>query len=180
MELDEELADELLFAGVDEPVHFKQAVKENCWRQAMDCEMEAIEKNRTWELTDLAPGHKAIALKWVYKVKKDTDGKILKHKARLVAKGYVQKYGVDFEEVFAPVTRMETLRLLLALTAQNSWEVHHLDVKSTFLNGKIYEEVYVQQPEGYEKPGQERKVYRLFKACIRTSTSSSSLVQSVE
>lgn len=162
--MDEELADELLFAGVDELVNFEQAVKENCWRQAMDYKMEVIEKNRTWKLTDLPPGHKSIALKWVYKVKKDTDGKILKHKARLVAKGYVQKYGVDFEEVFALVTRMETVRLLLALAAHKSWEVHHLDVKSAFLNGKLYEEVYVQQPEGYEEPGQERKVYRLFKA----------------
>lgn len=105
----------------------------------MDCEIEAIERNKTWELTDLPSGHKAIDLKWVYKVKRDTTGKILKHKARLVAKGYVQKYDIDFEEVFAPVTRMETVRLLLALAAKNSWEVHHIDVKSAFLNGTLYE-----------------------------------------
>lgn len=103
-------------------------------------------------------------MKWVFKLKKNTDGKVVKHKARIVAKGYVQKYGVDYEEVFAPVTRMETVRLLLALAAKNEWEVHHLDVKSAFLNGELLEEVYVSQPRGYEKKGEEHKVYRLFKA----------------
>lgn len=133
----------------------------------MDYEIEAIEKNGTWALTDLPSGHRAINLKWVYKVKRDTRGEIIKHKARLVAKGYVQQYGIDFEVVFAPVTRLETVRLLLALEAKNEWEVHHLDVKSAFLNGKLYEEVYVNQPEGYVKEGQEEKVYKLFKALYR-------------
>lgn len=73
----------------------------------------------------------------MYKLKKNTEGDIVKYKARLVAKGYVQKQGVDFEEVFAPVTRLETVRLLLALAAKNNWEVHHLDVKSAFLNGDL-------------------------------------------
>lgn len=81
-----------------------------------------------------------------------------------MAKGYVQKYGVDYEEVFSPVTRMETVRLLLALAAKNKWEVHHLDVKSAFLNGELSEEVYVSQPRGYEKEGEDHKVYKLFKA----------------
>lgn len=74
---------------------------------------------------------------------------MIKHKARLVAKGYVQKHGIDFEEVFAPVVRLETIRLLLALAANRGWEVHHLDVKSAFLNGELEEEVYVSQLEGY-------------------------------
>lgn len=108
--------------------------------------MESIEKNKTWVLTDLPEGHKAIDLKWVYKLKRDTEGKIQKYKARLVAKGYVQRYGIDYEEVFAPVTRLESVRLLLALAAKNGWEVHHLDVKSAFPNGEIQEEVYVCQP----------------------------------
>lgn len=161
---EDDIADELLLAGIDEPVCYSQAIKEQHWKEAMDCEISAIEQNQTWKLTDLPPGHHAIGLKWVYKTKRDTNGEVLKHKARLVAKGYVQKFGVDFDEVFAPVTRMETVRLLLALAAKNQWEVHHLDVKSAFLNGKLYEEVYVNQPEGYVTKGNEGKVYRLFKA----------------
>lgn len=159
-----ELDDDMLLLSVEEPATFDQAVLEKEWRQAMKTELEAIERNDTWELTDLPKGHKAIGLKWVYKIKKDSNGMIVKHKARLVAKGYVQKQGVDFEEAFAPVTRLEIVRLLLALAATNSWEVHHLDVKSAFLNGEIEEEVYVSQPTGYEVKGQEGKVYKLRKA----------------
>ena len=159
-----ELTEELLLLGIDEPVVYEQAVKNRVWKVAMQNELDAIEKNNTWLLTDLPEGHKAIDLKWVFKVKKDANGEIVKHKARLVAKGYVQKHGIDYEEVFAPVTRLETVRLLLALAAKNSWEVHHLDVKSAFLNGELQEEVYVTQPKGYVKQGQESKVYRLLKA----------------
>lgn len=81
----------------------------------------------------------------------------------IIVAGYVQKQGVDFEEVFAPVTRIETVRLLLALAAKNCWEVHLLDVKTSFLNGEIQEEVYVTQPEGFVKRGKEHLVYRLLK-----------------
>ena len=103
----------------------------------MASEIDVIEKNKTWQLVELSSGHKAIGLKWVYKLKCDSSGEVIKHKARLVAKGYVQKQGIDYEEVFAPVTRLETVRLLLALTAKNGWPVHHLDVKSAFLNGDL-------------------------------------------
>lgn len=131
---------------------------------AMDKEIESIEKNQTWELITLPKGHKAIDLKWVFKLKTDQHGEITKHKARLVAKGYAQRQGIDYEEVFAPVTRLKTVRLILALAAKNDWEVHHLDVKSAFLNGTFQEEVYVSKPKGYVKKGQEQMVYRLFKA----------------
>lgn len=116
------------------------------------------------ELSELPPGHKAICLKWIFKLKRDTNGKIIKHKARIVAKGYVQKRGVDFEENFAPVTRLETVRLLLSLAAKRGWEVHHLNVKTAFLNGDIQEEVYVCQPDGFVIKGKEHLVYRLIKA----------------
>lgn len=158
-----EIADEMLMLSVEEPSSYSHAEKDKEWRAAMEREIDAIEKNGTWELTDLPKGQKAIGLKWVYKLKKDMNGDIIKYKARLVAKGYVQKQGVDFNEVFAPVTRLETVRLLIALAAKNGWEVHHLDVKSAFLNGDLQEEVYVLQPEGFVKDGEERKVYRLLK-----------------
>ena len=156
--------EELMLVEIDEPTTYDQENKEKVWREAMQTEIEAIERNNTWKLTDLPPNHKAIDLKWVFKEKKNTNGKIVKHKARLVAKGYVQKFGVDFLEVFAPVTRMEMVRLLLALAAYNEWQVHHIDVKSAFLNGELLEEVYVTQPRGFEKEGEEHKVYKLSKA----------------
>ena len=83
-------------------------------------------------------------LKWVYKLKKNEAGEVIKHKARLVARGFVQQASIDFDEVFAPVARMESIRLLLALAAQEGWPVHHIDVKSAFLNGELKEEVYVK------------------------------------
>jgi hypothetical protein len=112
----------------------------------------------------LPDGLKPIGVKWVYKLKKDANGSIVKHKARLVTKGYVQKEGVEFEEVFAPVARLDSVRLLLALAAQEGWKVHHMDVKSSFLNGELKEEVYVSQPPGFTVKGQEHKVYKLNKA----------------
>lgn len=117
----------------------------------MQEELKSIEENQTWCIADLPSRHKAIGLKWVFKVKKDPAGAVVKHKARLVAKGYVQQQGIDFEEVFAPVARMETVRLLIALAANKGWQIHHMDVKSAFLNGDLEEEVYVVQPPGFSK-----------------------------
>ncbi|GJV33972.1 ribonuclease H-like domain, reverse transcriptase, RNA-dependent DNA polymerase [Tanacetum coccineum] len=134
------------------------------WIEAMEIELDSINKNNTWTLTTLPPDQKAIGLKWVYKTKRDAEGKIIKYKARLVAKGYVQEQGIDFDEVFAPVARIETVRLILALAAYHGWQVHHLDVKSAFLHGDLKEEVYVTQPEGFIQQGNSGKVYKLIKA----------------
>nr|KYP32050.1 Retrovirus-related Pol polyprotein from transposon TNT 1-94 [Cajanus cajan] len=130
----------------------------------MNMEIQAIERNKMWELTDAPKGVTPIGVKWVYKTKLNERGNVEKHKARLVAKGYSQQYGVDYTEVFAPVARLDTVRVLLALAAQHRWEVFQLDVKSAFLHGELKEEVYVQQPEGFVKKGKEDKVYRLKKA----------------
>ena len=100
----------------------------------------------------------------MFKVKRDEHGAIVKHKTRLVAKGYVQRPGIDFTEVFAPVARLESVRVLLAVAAHEGWEVHHMDVKSTFLNGELQEEVYVAQPAGFVVEGAEHKVLKLKKA----------------
>lgn len=171
-----EAEEELMFMGVEEPQNFEQAVKEHNWRLAMQKELESIEKNDTWKLTELPDGHKVIDLKWIFKLKKDASGKVVKNKAILVTKGYVQEHGIDFEEIFAPVTRLETVRLLLALSAKNNWEVHHLDVKTAFLNGDINEEVYVAQPKGYVKKGQEKLVYKLSKALYGYKTGTTCVV----
>jgi hypothetical protein len=97
-------------------------------------------------------------------VKKDAAGIITKHKGHLVAKGYVQRQGIDFDEVFAPVARLESVRLLLSLAASEGWAVHHMDVKTAFLNGELLEEVYVEQPPRFVLRGHEHRVLRLVKA----------------
>ncbi|KAH9799278.1 hypothetical protein KPL71_000300 [Citrus sinensis] len=152
-----------LFSECD-PTTFKEAVKEQKWLKAIDEEIAAIEKNNTWELTELPMGQRTIGVKWVYKTKLKENGEIDKYKARLVAKGYKQEFGVDYKEVFAPVARLETIRLIIALAAQNSWHVFQLDVKSAFLHGELQEEVFIEQPPGYVKLGSEHKVYKLKKA----------------
>ncbi|KAD4385441.1 hypothetical protein E3N88_25609 [Mikania micrantha] len=148
----------------EEPINFKQAAGKPVWDRAMKEEIASIERNKTWNLTDLPSGHRPIGLKWIFKIKKDAKGNITRHKARLVAKGYIQEHGVDYDEVFAPVARLETIRLVFAISAQKGWLIHHLDVKTTFLHGELNEEVFVNQPEGFERKGQERKVYKLTKA----------------
>ncbi|KAJ9559933.1 hypothetical protein OSB04_005093 [Centaurea solstitialis] len=163
-ELDLDNLDELLLTTNNEPVLVEEAKKEPEWVKAMDAEINSINKNNTRTLVNKPMGVKPIGLKWVFKVKKNAHGTINKYKARLVAKGYVQQPGIDFQEVFAPVARIETIRFLIALAVTNGWELHHLDVKTTFLHGELKETVYVSQPEGYIKKGNEHKVYRLTKA----------------
>ncbi|KAG7553438.1 GAG-pre-integrase domain [Arabidopsis thaliana x Arabidopsis arenosa] len=163
-ETEYEIIEHLLLTLNEEPWDFKEAKELKEWRDACDEEICSINKNKTWSLVDLPKGAKAIGLKWVFKIKRNSDGSINKYKARLVAKGYVQRYGVDFEEVFAPVARIETIRFILALAASNGWEVHHLDVKTAFLHGELKEVVFVGQPEGFEIKGSETKVYKLHKA----------------
>ena len=109
----------------------------------MDDEIKAIKKNDTWKLTALPKGHKLIGVKWVYRTNKNAKGEVEKHKARLVAKDYSQKAGIDYDEVFAPVARLETIRLIISLATQNNWKIHQMDVKYAFLNGVLEEEVYI-------------------------------------
>ncbi|KAG7559183.1 Integrase catalytic core [Arabidopsis thaliana x Arabidopsis arenosa] len=160
----EEEGEVLLLCLNDEPRSFHEAKEIKEWINACEDEINSIEKLKTWNLVDLPLGASPIGLKWVFKLKRNSDGSINKYKARLVAKGYVQQYGVDFEEVFAPVARIETIRLLIDLAASHGWEIHHLDVKTAFLHGELKETVYVNQPEGFEIKGEENKVYKLNKA----------------
>lgn len=147
-----------------EPKHYKEAVHSKFgsqWTQAMVEELNAIEDNDTWELVNLPYGRKAIGSKWIYKVKKNIDGTVERRKARLVAQGFSQKFGVDYDEVFAPVARTTTMRLLLSVAGINGYDVKHYDIKTAFLNGKLDDEIYMKQPPGF---GKGDKVYRLKKS----------------
>jgi len=147
-----------------DPINFNEAAKEDVWIDAMDEKIDSIERNETWDPVDLPEGKKSIGVKWVYKTKLNAEGKIEKHKAKLVAQGFSQQPGIDYNETFAPVARIDIVRMVLAIAAQNEWSVHQMDVKSAFLNGYLEEEVYVKQPPGFEIDKQPDKVYRLKKA----------------
>lgn len=151
------------YSQIEDLVHFEDAVKDDKWVSAMDEEIEAIEKNQTWDLVSLPKEKDVIGVKWVYKTKLNEKYEVQKLKARLVVKGYSQQLGIDYNETFAPVARLDTIRMILALAAQNKWYVSQMDVKSAFLNSYLEEEVYVDQPPGYEILGQEDKVYKLKK-----------------
>nr|XP_009775305.1 PREDICTED: uncharacterized protein LOC104225243 [Nicotiana sylvestris] len=130
--------------GNCDPVTFEEAVKDDRWVHAMNEEIHTIEKNNTWKLTTLPPSKKPIGVKWVYKIKFKPTGEVDHLKARLVVKGYKQKAGIDYFEVFAPVARLDTVHMIISLSANNCWKIFQMDVKSAFLNGVLEEEAYVE------------------------------------
>ena len=138
----------------DEPVTFKQAIKDvdkESWLVAMEEEMQSLHKNKTWEVVPLPKGKTAIGCKWVYKNKEDSsESGGTRYKARLVAKGFAQKEGVDYNEIFSPVVKHTSIRVLLSLVAHGDLELEQLDVKTAFLHGDLDEEIYMYQPEGYK------------------------------
>jgi len=140
-ELDEQIEQHNLavFSTNSDPVTYEEAVKHEEWRNAMDQEIESIERNNTWDLTSLPSGAKKIGVKWVYKTKLNEKGKVEKYKARLVAKGYSQQHGIDYNDVYVPVARWDTIRSILSIVACNSWNVYQLDVKSAFLHAELTE-----------------------------------------
>ncbi|GKA05461.1 retrovirus-related pol polyprotein from transposon TNT 1-94 [Tanacetum coccineum] len=141
------------------PKNFKYAITEDCWFQAMQDEIHEFDRLQVWELVPQPDCVMIIALKWIYKVKLDEYGDILKNKARLVAKGYRQEEGIDFEESFAPVARIEAIRIFIANAASKNITIYQMDVKTAFLNGELKEEVYVSQPEGFVDPDHPTYVY---------------------
>ena len=158
------LSSELCLLFAEEPSSYSLAAKQEVWRDAMKEEISAILKNKTWIVVKPQGDIKPIGVKWVFRVKKDIKGKILRYKVRLAMKGYAQKEGIDYGEVFTPVTRMESIRIIIVIAAQERWELHHLDVKTTFLNREIMEDIYITQPEGFKVKGKEDHILKLQKA----------------
>jgi len=128
----------------------------------MKVEMEALEKNKTWDIVELPKGKRLVGCRWVFTVKYKSDGSIERYKARLVAKGYTQTYGIDYLETFAPVAKMNTVRILLSLAAVFNWNLQQFDVKNAFLHGDLDEEIYMEVPPAFES--KKGMVCRLKKA----------------
>ena len=150
-----------------EPTSYREAVTSSegpQWKEAIKSEIDSILQNHTWELVDLPPGCKPLGYKWIFKKKMKADGTIDKYKARLVIKGFRQREGLDYFDTYSPVTRITSIRMILAIAALRNLEIHQMDVKTAFLNGDLEEEIYMNQPEGFIAPGQENKVCRLVKS----------------
>ncbi|GKC21413.1 retrovirus-related pol polyprotein from transposon TNT 1-94 [Tanacetum coccineum] len=147
-----------------EPKNFKEATLDSSWIEAMQEEIHEFERLEVWELVPCLDFVTLIKLKWIFKVKKNEFGGVLKNKARLVAKGYLQEKGIDFEESFAPVARIEAIRIFISNAANKNMTIYQMDVKTAFLNVELREVVYVSQPEGFVDQDNLTHVYRLKKA----------------
>ncbi|GJR19822.1 retrovirus-related pol polyprotein from transposon TNT 1-94 [Tanacetum coccineum] len=143
---------------------FCTPVQEVAESSSRNIELHQFDRHQVWELVDKHFGKNVIKLKWLSKNKKDEEQTVIHNKARLVAKGFAQEEGIDFEESFAPIARLEAIRIFVAYAAHKSFPFYHMDVKMTFLNGPLKEEVYVAQPYGFVDPDHPEKVYRLRKA----------------
>ncbi|KAM1584397.1 hypothetical protein EV2_038818 [Malus domestica] len=133
-----------------EPRSFQEAYLLPQWNQAMTEELRALKENHTWSLVQLPLGKKAIGSRWIYKTKFKADGSNERHKARLVARGFTQTFGVDYKEIFAPVAKMNSVRVLLSVAINCGWSLYQMDMKNAFLHGELQEEVYMQPSPGYD------------------------------
>jgi hypothetical protein len=147
-----------------EPKNFNEASEDVNWLKSMNEELDQIEKNNTWELVPRPADKNVIGSKWVFKNKMNEQGQIVNNKARLVYKGYAQVEGQDFDETFAPVARLEAIIMFLAYACHKNFKVYQMDVKSSFLNGDLEEEVYMEQPEGFSLTDNPDYVCKLKKA----------------
>nr|GEY51665.1 retrovirus-related Pol polyprotein from transposon TNT 1-94 [Tanacetum cinerariifolium] len=162
--IDPEMCMFALTVSTAEPKNIKEAMVDSAWIEAMQEELHQFDRIQVWELVDKPFGKSIIRLKWLWKNKKDEDQTVIRNKARLVAKGYAQEDGINFEESFAPVARLEAVRIFIAYAAHKSFLIYQMDVKTEFLNGPLKEKVYVAQPDGFVDPDHPEKVYRLRKA----------------
>lgn len=147
-----------------EPLNPKSALTIPVWKQAMQEEFDALQKQNTWTPVPLPQVKNLLSCKWLFKIKKNADGTVARHKAHLVARGFSQEYGIDYEETFSPVVRHTTIRLILGLAAHHNWTLHQLDDKNAFLHGFLTEEVYMSQPPGFEDMEKSTLVCKLHKS----------------
>jgi hypothetical protein len=147
-----------------EPSTFEEASKHKVWKDAMIEEYDSILKNDVWEVVPRPHGKLVVTSKWLYKIKHAADGSVEKFKARFVAHGFSQKEGIDYDEIFAPIARYTSIRIIISLAAVFGWKLYQMDVKTVFLNGEAEQEVYIEQPEGFVIHGKESHVCKLKKA----------------
>jgi hypothetical protein len=152
------------FLSMTEPKNFEEASQDDDWIREMNEELDQIEKNNTWELVPRPEDKNVIGFKWVFKNKMNEKGQVVRNKSRLVYKGHAQVEGQDFDETFAPVARLEAIRMFLAYSCHKNFKVYQMDVKSAFLNGDLEEEVYMEQPEGFSLTDNLNYVCKLKKA----------------
>jgi hypothetical protein len=171
-----------LITNDEEPTCYQEAMEvsdSEKWKEAMKEEMDSLERNGTWDLVELLKNRKIVGCKWVYKLKKGVDDKVERYKARLVEKGYSQKEGIDFHEIFSPVVKLVSIRIVLALVAFFNLELEQLDVKTTFLHGDLDEEIYMEQLEGFVQDHRKRFVCKLKNSLYGLRQSPKAMVQEV-
>ncbi|CAL5421506.1 unnamed protein product [Camellia sinensis] len=147
-----------------EPSFYKTALTSLVWFQAMLDEYNALQHQSTWSLVPLPPSKHSIGCKWVFKIKRNSDGTVARHKARLVAKGFLQQQGVDFQDTFSPMAKQPTIRILLCFALHHHWPLKQLDISNAFLHSHLDEEVYMDQPPSFVDPQQPTLVCKLHKA----------------
>ena len=135
-------------SSIQEPKSFKEAIQRDCWKEAMQHELDFLESNETWSLMDLPPGKRPIGCKRVFKAKHKPDNTIDRYKTRLVAKGYTQTKGIEYFETFSSVVKITTIRFIFSLASAKGWILHQLDVNNVFLHGDLDEEIYMTPPAG--------------------------------
>jgi hypothetical protein len=131
------------------PKSYGKVVGNPFWESAMQEEYNSLLENHTWDPVPLYFGRKLVRCRWVYKTKSASDGKINRYKSRIVTKGFQQVYGIDYDETFTPVAKMDCIRMTLSIVVAKGWEFHHMDVKNSFLHDDLSEEIYMEQPQGF-------------------------------
>jgi hypothetical protein len=147
----------------EEPTCFEEAIQRKEWVDVMTEEYQSIIKNEVWEIVPRLKSKDVVSSKWLFKIKHAAVGSIEKYKARFVARGFSQKEGIDYEETFLPIARYTSIRTIIALPAKMKWKLHQMEVKTSFLNGVIEEEVYTEQPQGFEVENRKSHVCKLKK-----------------